>query len=113
MNCKNSELQKFGVEVIACDSYDNAPAMQVASDQIVFDMTDKEKLLSIIENEQPTYIVPEVEALSIEALVEAEDMGHNVIPNARAVSITMNRTAIRSLASSLGLKTTKYFLQNL
>lgn len=102
------EFQKLGIEVIACDSYPGAPAMQVAHRNHVFSMTDTAALLRVIRLEQPTYIVPEIEAISIEALITAEKEGFNVVPNARAVEITMNRAKIRNLAFDLGIKTSKF-----
>ena len=103
------EAQRLGVEVIAVDKYANAPAHLVANRAHVIDMQDREALLSLIREEQPTYILPEVEALSIEALFDAEAEGFHVIPNAEAVSKTMNRKNIRVFASEeLGLTTSNY-----
>ena len=103
------EAQRLGVEVIAVDKYANAPAHLVANRAHVIDMQDREALLSLIREEQPTFILPEVEALSIEALFDAEAEGFHVIPNAEAVSKTMNRKNIRVFASEeLGLTTSKY-----
>ena len=103
------EAQRLGVEVIAVDKYANAPAHLVANRAHIIDMQDREALLSLIREEQPTYILPEVEALSIEALFDAEAEGFHVIPNAEAVSKTMNRKNIRVFASEeLGLATSKY-----
>ena len=103
------EAQRLGIEVIAVDKYDNAPAHLVANHKVVVDMQDKEALLEVIEKYQPSFILPEVEALSIDALFEAESRGFNVIPNAEAVSKTMNRKNIRVFASEkLGLTTSKY-----
>ncbi|MEA3455788.1 MAG: formate-dependent phosphoribosylglycinamide formyltransferase [Campylobacterota bacterium] len=103
------EAQRLGVEVIAVDKYANAPAHLVANRTHIIDMQDREALLSLIREEQPTYILPEVEALSIEALFDAEAEGFHVIPNAEAVSKTMNRKNIRVFASQeLGLTTSKY-----
>ena len=103
------EAQRLGIEVIAVDKYDNAPAHLVANHKVVVDMKDKEALLEVIEKYQPSFILPEVEALSIEALFEAESRGFNVIPNAEAVSKTMNRKNIRVFASEeLGLTTSRY-----
>ncbi len=103
------EAQRLGVEVIAVDKYANAPAHLVANRAIVIDMQDREVLLNLIRKEQPTYILPEVEALSIEALFDAEAEGFHVIPNAEAVSKTMNRKNIRIFASEeLGLMTSNY-----
>ena len=103
------EAQRLGVEVIAVDKYANAPAHLVANHARVIDMQDREALLNLIREEQPTFILPEVEALSIEALFDAEAEGFHVIPNAEAVSKTMNRKNIRVFASEeLGLTTSKY-----
>jgi len=103
------EAQRLGIEVVAVDKYANAPAHLVANKACVVDMRDREALLALIREEKPTYILPEVEALSIEALFDAEAEGFHVIPNAEAVSKTMNRKNIRVFASEeLGLKTSKY-----
>ena len=103
------EAQRLGLETIAVDRYENAPAHQVAHRSHVVDMQDKDALLEIIYREKPDYILPEIEALSIDALFEAEDKGYNVIPNANAVSKTMNRKNIRTFAAeTLGLKTGSY-----
>lgn len=103
------EAQRLGIEVIAVDKYQNAPAHLVANRAYVIDMLDKSALLEVIEKEQPTYILPEVEAISIAALFEAEKRGFHVIPNAEAVNKTMNRKNIRLFAAeALGLKTSNY-----
>ena len=103
------ECQRLGLEVIACDSYENAPAMQVADRCHVFSMLDKEALKHVIELEKPDYIVPEVEAIATEVLVEAEDAGFRVVPSARATRLTMNREGIRTLAAeTLNLPTSEY-----
>jgi phosphoribosylglycinamide formyltransferase 2 len=103
------EAQRLGVEVIAVDKYENAPAHLVANRSYAIDMQDKEAVLALIEKEQPTYILPEVEAISIAALFEAEARGFHVIPNAEAVNKTMNRKNIRVFAAEeLGLKTSGY-----
>jgi phosphoribosylglycinamide formyltransferase 2 len=103
------EAQRLGVEVIAVDRYDNAPAHLVANRHYTIDMQDQEAVLAIIEKEQPSYILPEVEAISISALFEAERRGFHVIPNAEAVNKTMNRKNIRVFASEeLGLTTSGY-----
>ncbi len=103
------EAQRLGVEVIAVDKYANAPAHLVANRAHVIDMQDREALMRLIRKEQPTYILPEVEALSIEALFDAEAEGFHVIPNAEAVNKTMNRKNIRIFASEeLGLTTSDY-----
>jgi phosphoribosylglycinamide formyltransferase 2 len=103
------EAQRLGIEVIAVDKYENAPAQLVANRAEVVDMLDKDALLEVIKKHKPTYILPEVEAISIDALFEAEALGFNVIPNAEAVNKTMNRKNIRRFAAEdLGLKTSKY-----
>jgi len=103
------EANRLGCEVVAVDRYPNAPAMLVAQSSHVVDMKNKEALLEIIRREKPDYILPEIEALSIEALFEAEKEGFNVIPNAEAVNKTMHRKNIRVFAAEeLGLKTSKY-----
>jgi phosphoribosylglycinamide formyltransferase 2 len=103
------EAIRLGCEVVAVDRYENAPAMLVAQNSYVIDMKNKEALLEIIRREKPTYILPEIEALSIEALFEAEKEGFCVIPNAEAVNKTMHRKHIRVFAAEeLGLKTSKY-----
>lgn len=103
------ELQRYGVEVIACDKYPNAPAMQVAHRSYVFNMLDGETLRSVIEQEKPDHIIPEVEAIATDVLVELEKEGYNVTPTARAARLTMNREGIRRLAAEeLGIKTSPY-----
>ncbi len=103
------EAQRLGIEVIAVDKYENAPAHLVANRSYAIDMQDESAVLEIIEKEKPTYILPEVEAISISALFEAEKRGFHVIPNAEAVNKTMNRKNIRVFASEeLGLTTSKY-----
>ena len=103
------ELQRYGVEVIACDKYANAPAMQVAHRCHVFNMLDGAKLREIVEKEQPSLIIPEVEAIATPTLVELEKEGYHVIPTANATFLTMNREAIRRMAAEgLGLPTARY-----
>ena len=103
------ELQRFGVEVIVVDRYKNAPAMQVAHRSHVIDMLDGAALRKIVELEQPDYIVPEIEAIATDTLVELEHEGYTVIPTARAASLTMNREGIRRLAAEqLGITTSPY-----
>ena len=104
------ELQRYGVEVIAVDAYANAPAMQVADRARVASMLDGEALRSIILEEQPDLVVPEVEAISTDVLAELEQAGRTVvIPTARATQLTMNREGIRRLAAEeLGLKTSPF-----
>ena len=103
------ELQRYGIEVIALDRYENAPAMQVAHRSYVLSMLDGERLREIIEKEKPDYIIPEVEAIATPTLVELEKEGYNVIPTANAALLTMNRKGIRQLAAeTLGLPTSPY-----
>jgi phosphoribosylglycinamide formyltransferase 2 len=108
------ELQRFGCEVVACDRYDNAPAMQVADRSYTFSMLDGEELRRVIEMERPDYIVPEIEAISTDTLVELEHEGFNVIPTANAARLTMNREGIRRLAAeALAIPTSHYrFVDN-
>ena len=103
------EAQRLGLETIAVDRYQNAPAHHVAHRSYVVDMQNKKALLEIIYREKPDYILPEIEAISIDALFEAEAKGFNVIPNADAVNKTMNRKNIRKFAAEiLELKTGEY-----
>lgn len=103
------ELQRFGVEVTAVDRYANAPAMQVAHRSYVIDMLDPQALRALVEREQPQLIVPEIEAIATQALVELEAEGHAVVPTARAARLTMDREGIRRLAAEqLGLRTSPY-----
>ena len=103
------ELQRYGVEVVAVDKYENAPAMQVANSCHVISMLDGMALREIIEQENPDLIIPEVEAIATDVLVELEKEGYNVIPTAKAAFLTMNREGIRRLAAeTLGLPTSKY-----
>ena len=102
-------LQRLGVEVIACDRYANAPAMQVADRSYVFSMLDGDELRRVITTEKPDYIVPEIEAIATSTLVELEAEGFNVVPTAKAAQLTMNREGIRTLAAeTLGLPTSAY-----
>ncbi|MBC7530185.1 MAG: formate-dependent phosphoribosylglycinamide formyltransferase [Oligoflexus sp.] len=103
------ELMKLGAEVIACDRYADAPAMQVAHRSHVFDMLDPKALEAIIRQEKPHLIVPEVEAIATDKLIEMERQGFAVIPTAEATRLTMDREGIRRLASEeLKLPTAKY-----
>lgn len=103
------ELMRMGVEVIACDKYAGAPAMQVAHRSHVFNMLDSAKLREIIELEKPQHIIPEVEAIATPTLLELEKEGYHVTPTARAAWLTMNREGIRRLAAEeLGIKTSPY-----
>jgi phosphoribosylglycinamide formyltransferase 2 len=107
------EAQRLGVETIAVDRYENAPAMQVAHRSYVIDMLDGGKLRAIIEQENPDLIVPEIEAIATETLIELEQEGFQVIPTANAARLTMDREGIRRLASEeLGLPTAKYKFAN-
>jgi len=102
-------LQRFGIEVIVVDRYPNAPAMQVAHRSHTLSMLDGVALRKIIETEKPDYIVPEIEAIATDTLVELEAEGFTVIPTARAAKLTMNREGIRRLAAEeLGLATSPY-----
>lgn len=103
------ELMRLGVEVIACDRYANAPAMQVAHCSHVLNMLDAEELRRVIELEKPDHIIPEIEAIATPVLVELEKEGYNVTPTANAAWLTMNREGIRRLAAEeLGLPTSPY-----
>ncbi|MCH1499474.1 MAG: formate-dependent phosphoribosylglycinamide formyltransferase [Akkermansiaceae bacterium] len=104
------ELQRYGIEVIACDAYENAPAMQVADRSYVFSMLDSNELRRVIELEKPDLVVPEVEAIATDALAEIESEGKaTIIPTARATQLTMNREGIRRMAvEELGCKTSPY-----
>lgn len=101
--------QRKGQYVIACDSYEHAPAMQVADECEVFSMLDGDALMAAVAKHQPDIIVPEIEAIRTEKLYECEQMGIQVVPSAKAVNFTMNRKEIRELAhTELGLKTANY-----
>ncbi len=103
------ELMRLGVEVIACDRYPNAPAMQVAHRSHVLNMLDPAELRRVIELEKPDHIIPEIEAIATPVLVELEKEGYNVTPTANAAWLTMNREGIRRLAAEeLGLPTSPY-----
>lgn len=103
------ELQRMGVEVVACDKYANAPAMHVADKALVFNMLDPVALRENIEREKPDHIIPEVEAIATSVLVELEKEGYNVTPTANAAFLTMNREGIRRLAAEeLGVMTSQY-----
>ncbi|TNG92427.1 formate-dependent phosphoribosylglycinamide formyltransferase [Pasteurellaceae bacterium USgator11] len=103
------ELQRLGVEVIAVDRYQNAPAQQVAHRAYTISMLDGAALKALVEKEQPDYIVPEVEAIATDTLLALEQQGFNVIPTAKATRLTMNREGIRRLAAEeLGLPTSNY-----
>ncbi|TNH04581.1 formate-dependent phosphoribosylglycinamide formyltransferase [Testudinibacter sp. TR-2022] len=108
------ELQRLGVEVIAVDRYQNAPAQQVAHRAYTISMLDGAALKALVEKEQPDYIVPEVEAIATDMLLALEQQGFNVIPTAQATRLTMNREGIRRLAAEeLGIPTSNYrFVDN-
>ncbi len=101
-------LKRVGCNVITCDAYENAPAMQVSDKNEVFNMLDEEKLKAVIDKHKPDFIVPEVEAIETKVLIYAEQNGYNVIPSAKAVNLTMNRDRIRDRAKHLGLKTANF-----
>lgn len=102
--------KRKGVYVVACDKYDNAPAMQVADEREILSMLDGDALAAVVAKHKPDIIVPEIEAIRTERLFEFEKQGIQVVPSARAVNYTMNRKAIRDLAAKeLGLRTAKYF----
>ncbi len=100
--------KRLGCHVVACDSYAGAPAMQVADESEVFSMLDAKKLREAVKRHQPDLIVPEIEAIRTEVLVEMEKEGRNVVPSARAVNMTMNRDRIRDLAAGLGIRTAHF-----
>ncbi len=103
------ELKRMGLEVVALDRYDNAPAMQIADRSYTLSMLDGPALRDIIEREQPDYVIPEIEAIATDTLVELEKAGVNIVPTARAAQLTMNREGIRCLAGEdLGLATSSY-----
>ena len=103
------ELQRYGVEVVALDKYENAPAMHVAHKGRVLSMLDGEALKNVIKEENPDYIIPEIEAIATDKLVELEAEGYNVVPTANATKLTMNREGIRRLAAEqLGIPTSPY-----
>jgi phosphoribosylglycinamide formyltransferase 2 len=103
------ELQRLGIEVIAVDRYDNAPAMQVAHRSHTINMLDGTALRAVIEQERPDLIVPEIEALATDTLLQLEQEGFTVVPTARAARLTMDREGIRRLAAEeLELPTSAY-----
>ncbi|MBT2728619.1 phosphoribosylglycinamide formyltransferase 2 [Bacillus sp. ISL-75] len=107
------EAQRLGLETIAVDRYENAPAMQVAHRSYVVDMLDGEELRRVIEQEKPDLVVPEIEAIATETLIGLENEGFRIVPTAKAVNLTMDREGIRRLASEeLGLPTAKYAFAN-
>ena len=103
------ELQRYGVEVVALDKYENAPAMHVAHRSHVLSMLDGDALETVIREEKPDYIIPEIEAIATDRLVKLEEEGFNVVPTAMATRLTMNREGIRRLAAEeLGIPTSPY-----
>ncbi|MDR7075828.1 phosphoribosylglycinamide formyltransferase 2 [Neobacillus niacini] len=103
------EAQRLGLETIAVDRYENAPAMQVAHRSYVVDMLNGEELRRVIEQEKPDLVVPEIEAIATETLIDLENEGFRIVPTAKAVNLTMDREGIRRLASEeLGIQTAKY-----
>ncbi len=105
------ELMRYGIRDVACDRYDNAPAMAVANDKAVLNMRDPEALRNLIHTVKPDLVIPEIEAIATQVLVELEESeGLRVVPSARAAATTMNRETIRRLAAEdLGLPTSPYF----
>jgi phosphoribosylglycinamide formyltransferase 2 len=103
------EAQRLGIETIGVDRYENAPGMQVAHRSYAIDMQSKKALRSVIEKEKPNYIIPEIEAINTELLLQLEKEGYKITPTARAVNLTMNREGIRRLAAEeLNIRTAKY-----
>ena len=100
--------KRLGCHVVACDSYAGAPAMQVADEHMVFSMLDEVALRHAIATHQPDFVVPEIEAIRTEVLLEVELQGQTVIPSARAANLTMNRDRIRQVATELGVRTARY-----
>ncbi|PQA83451.1 phosphoribosylglycinamide formyltransferase 2 [Limnohabitans sp. TS-CS-82] len=100
--------KRLGCYVVACDSYAGAPAMQVADESCVFNMLDEAPLRAAIAQHQPDLIVPEIEAIRTEVLLDVEQEGFEVIPSAKAVNLTMNRDRIRDVAVGLGVRTAKF-----
>ena len=106
-------LKRLGCTVIACDRYENAPAMQVADRAMVFDMLNESQLRSHILSVDPDLVVPEIEAINTQVLLDMEDE-RTIVPSARAVDLTMNRDRIRDRAAEIGLPTAKYgYAENL
>ena len=104
------ELQRYGIEVIGVDRYPNAPAMQIAHRFHVINMLDAQALKAIIELEKPDLVIPEIEAIATQTLVELEQQGLHVVPTANAAKLTMDREGIRRLAAeTLALPTSQYF----
>ena len=101
--------KRLGCIVIACDKYENAPAMQVSDSSRVLNMLDGNELRNLVRDVNPDYIVPEVEAIRTEELVKLEKEGKNIVPSARAVNMTMNRDVIRDRAAQMGISTAKFY----
>jgi phosphoribosylglycinamide formyltransferase 2 len=101
-------LQRLGQTIIACDSYEGAPAMQVADHYEVFNMLEASALERVIERHKPDFIVPEIEAIATSLLLEKEAQGYTIVPSAKAVDLTMNRDKIRDHAADLGLRTARF-----
>lgn len=101
-------VKRLGCYVIACDSYAGAPAMQIADESCVFNMLDEAPLRAAIDRYQPDLIVPEIEAIRTEVLLDVEQQGYEVIPSARAANLTMNRDRIRDVAVGLGVRTARF-----
>ncbi|MEH7094458.1 formate-dependent phosphoribosylglycinamide formyltransferase [Neobacillus vireti] len=107
------EAQRLGLETIAVDRYENAPAMQVAHRSYVVDMLNGEELRRVIEQEKPDFVIPEIEAIATETLIDLENEGFRIVPTAKAVNLTMDREGIRRLASEeLGIPTANYAFAN-
>ncbi len=103
------EAQRYGIHVMAVDRYSDAPAMHVAHESKIINMLDANELRKVVHEFDPDYIVPEIEAIATDMLVELEKEGYNVVPTAKAVKLTMNREGIRKYASEeLGVKTSRY-----
>ena len=101
-------LQRLGCHIIACDKYKNAPAMQVSQECEVFDMLNPNNIRKVITRHKPDLIVPEIEAIDTEGLIQFEEKGLRVIPSSRAVTMTMNRDKIRNRAKELGIQTARF-----
>ena len=101
--------KRLGCIVIACDKYENAPAMQVSDSSKVLNMLDGNELRNLVRDVNPDYIVPEVEAIRTEELVKLEKEGKNIVPSARAVNMTMNRDVIRDRAAQMGISTANFY----
>ena len=101
--------KRLGCRIIACDRYEDAPAMQIADIAEIFDMCNPKSLKEVIRKHKPDAVIPEIEALAVESLIELEEEGFNIIPNAKATATTMNRDKIRELAAKeLNIKTARY-----